>query len=313
MLIPALGMCLCLTGCAHLQKLFQRKDATPPHPITNVTQPTLEQLTSAINRNSLSIQNFATENATIHIPGLLIPLNARLTFERPKRMRIQGSAFTLTGQEFDFGSNDDIFWLWTRNRGGGANEMWFCRHDLYPVSPVRAAITIDPDWLIEALGIVEFKPTDQHFGPTRTADGHWEIISHCQTPSGQFIKRTVIDSKTCSVIRQELYNPQNQLLALAESSDIKLERGTKIYYAKRIEVQCQGMDGRMKIDLGSPTFNTSVPLASSMFIMPPFEGYRAVDLTSPEFLQPRGVIMPTQTPNPVGPSIPQANIQTIVR
>lgn len=186
--------------------------------------------------------------------------------------------------------------------------MWYCRHDLYPVSPVRAAIPIDPEWLIEALGVVEFKPTDQHYGPTRMADGNWEIMSHCQTSSGQYIKRTVIDSKIGGVIRQELYTPQNQLIALAESSDLRVDRGTTIYYANRITVQCQGMDGKMTIDLGSPTFNSSMPLAAQMFTMPVFEGYRAVDLSSPEFLQPRGVVLPTQMPN-----VPEASIHTIIR
>ena len=308
--MPVLLVCFCLTGCKSVQELFQRK-ATPP-PITNLTQPTLEELTSAINRNSQNIRNFTTENASILMPGVWTPLLSRITFERPKRMRIQGSVSTLSGQEFDFGSNDEIFWLWTRR---GTNEMWHCRHELYPNSPVRSFIPIDPDWLIEALGIIEFKPTDQHYGPTRMKDGNWEIVSYCQTPSGQYIKRTVIDSKIGVVVRQELYNPQREWIALAESSNLDLDRGTSIYYAKKIEIQCQGMDGKMTINLGSPTFNTSIPLASSTFVMPVFEGYRAVDLSSPAFLQPHGVIMPTQTQRPTttDPSVPQAIIQTVVR
>jgi len=317
-LIPVLLVCLCLTGCAQLQNqwqnLFQRRDAPPPQSFTSIAQPTLEQITSAINRNSQSIRNFTTENASIHMPGVLIPLHSRITFERPKRLRIQGTASSLRGQEFDFGSNDDIFWLWTR---AGTNEMWFCRHDSFAVSPIRSFMPIDPERLIEALGIIEFKPTDQHIGPNRLPDGNWEIISHNQTPSGQFIKRTVIDSQVGWVIRQELYTPQNELIALAESSDLRFDRATGIYYAKRITVQWQGMDGRMTIDLGSPTFNTAVPFASTMFVMPVFEGYRAVDLSSPEFLQPRGVIMPTQMPTQMpttfGHPVPQANIQTVIR
>ena len=307
MFIPILLMCLCLTGCASLQNLFKRRDAAPP--LITAAQPTLEQITSAINRNSHSIRNFTTENATVHIPGALVPLNARLTFERPQRLRIQGAVSTLSGQEFDFGSNDDIFWLWTRR---GTNEMWYCRHELYPISPIRSTIPINPEWLIEALGMVEFKPTDQHFGPTRMPDGTWEVVSHCQTPSGQYIKRTVVDAKGW-VIRQELYTPQNELIALAESSDMQIDRGTGIIYARRITVQSQGMDGKMTIDLGSPTFNTSVSFDPLMFVMPTFEGYRAVDLSSPEFLQPRGVIMPTQIPHTIGSPVPQANIQTVIR
>ncbi|MCL2709533.1 MAG: hypothetical protein FWE95_01525 [Planctomycetaceae bacterium] len=312
MLILVLLVCLCLTGCQHLQKLFPpRRDALPPSPIP--AQPTLEQITSTINANSRSIQNLSTKNASIHTPGLLVPLYATITFERPKRMRIQGFVSTLSGQEFDFGSNDEIFWLWTKNRGAGANEMWFCRHDLYPESPVRSAIAIDPDWLIEAIGMVEFKPTDQHLGPTKMADGNWEIISHCQTPSGQFIKRSVIDAKVGRVMKQELYTPQRELIASAESSDWRVDRGTNIIYAKRISVQCQGMDGKLTIDLGSPTFNSPDPLPSTMFVMQTFEGYRVLDLTSPEFLHPRGIIMPMQITDATGVPVPQAHTQTVIR
>jgi len=270
---------------------------------------------TVINRNSQNIRNLTTENASITMPGLILPLHARLTFERPKRMRIQGFVSTLSGQEFDFGSNDEIFWLWERR---GTNQLWYCRHDLYPISPVRSAIPIDPDWLIEALGIVEFKPTDEHLGPTRLTDRNWEIISYCQTPSGQFTKRTVIDSKIGRVILQELYTPQRELVASAESSDWRLDRGTNIVYAKKISVLCQGLDGKMTIDLGSPTFNSSVPIPSTMFVMPTLGGSPALDLSSPEFLHPRGVIMPMQmtTPQmttPTDVAVPQANIQTVIR
>ena len=310
-LIPVLLMCLCLTGCNLLQKLFPvRKEDPPPQAFTNAKQPTLEEITSTINRNSQNIRNVIAPNATIYIPGTILPLQSRITFERPKRMRIQGYATSLSGQEFDFGSNDTFFWIWTKR---GPNEMWYCRHDLYQMSPIRSVIPIDPDWLIESLGIVEFKPTDQHLGPARMADGNWEIISYCQTPSGQYIKRTVIDSKIGWIKRQELYSPQRELVASAEADDVRYDRENYIYYAKQITVHCQGMDGKMTIDLGSPKFNSPVPFDSGMFLMPTFEGYRALDLSSPEFLQPRGVMMPAQMPNMTGAPVPEANIQTIIR
>lgn len=308
LLIPGLLMCICLTGCAALQDLFSRKDTIPPQAFTAAAMPTLEQITSAVNRNSQSIRNFTTANASIHMPGTIMPLYARLTFERPKRLRIQGSLSSLGNQEFDFGSNDMIFWLWIRINAG---EMWYCRHDQYPTCPVRSTIPIDPDWLIEALGVVEFKPTDQHFGPTRIEDGNWEIISHCQTPSGQYIKRTVIDSKIGCVLRQELYTPQNELIALTETENTRFDRETNIYYAKRVKVWCQGMKGgKMILDLGLPAFNTSASFAETMFNMPEYEGYRAVNLCSPEFLQPRGAVMPAPT---TGYAVPEANIRTVIR
>ena len=300
-------VCLCLTGCATIQNMFQRKDALPPPPGWTST-PTLEQITTGINRNSQAIQNFTTENASLTVPGTVFPLQTRLMFDRPKRLRIQGSASSVSGREFDFGSNDQLFWLWMKRNT--AKEMWYCRHDQYAISPVRAQIPMDPDWLIEALGIVEFKPTDQHYGPTRQGDGNWEIVSHCQTPSGQYTKRTVVDAKSGGIVRQELYTPQNELVASAEAKDLRYDPGTGIRYAKRIEVRCQGMDGSMTLDLGSPSFNSSASLSSSQFVMPPYEGYRAVDLCGPEILQRSGMVMPPQTPVP---HVPEASIQTTIR
>ena len=262
--------------------LVKRTDTPPAQPWTTAGVPTLEQITSGINRNTQMIRNFSSENASVYAPGVLIPLHSRITFEQPKRLRIQGSATSLGSREFDFGSNDDLFWLWMRRNPG---KMWFCRHDLYPTSPVRSTIPLDPNWLIEALGIIEFKNTDMHFGPTRMDDGNWEIVSHCQTPSGQFIKRTIIDHKVGWVIRQELYSPQSQLIALAEATDLRFDKTTGVYYAKRVEVQCQGMEGKMVIDLGTPAFNRPEPFASSAFTMPAYEGYEAVDLSGPAFEQ----------------------------
>jgi len=267
--------------------------------------PTLETIISGLNQNSQSIRNFSTENASLYVPGVMIPLHSRIMFERPKRMRIQGSISSVGNREFDFGSNDELFWLWMRRNEG---VMWFCRHDQYPHSPVREYIPIDPEWLLEALGIVEFKPTDQHFGPHRLNDGNWEITSHCQTPSGQFIRRTVFDHKVGWIVRQELRTPQDQLIATAQVLDTKYDRDTGIYYAKRVEVQCQGMTGKMTIDLGAPVFNRVEPFAAGTFVMPEYTGYRALDLCGSEVLHHKGVIMPPQ-----GIPVPEANIQTIIR
>jgi hypothetical protein len=47
----------------------------------------------------------------------------------------------------------------------------------------------------------------------------------------------------------------------------------------------------MTLDLGSVKFNSQMPFASSMFTMPVFDGYKAVDINSPEFLQSRGAVI----------------------
>lgn len=287
-LVPLLLLAL-LTGCKNVD-WFKPKNPQAPPLITTSETPTLEQLTSAINRNSMMIRNMTTEDATIMIPGVFFQLRSRITFERPKRLRVQAGV-GVTGQELDFGSNDELFWIWVRRNP--SQETWYCRHDQFPTSPLRSMVPIEPDWIIEALGITEFLPTDRHEGPFQTEDGNLMVVTRKQTAAGIFVKKTTLGAKTGWVLRQEMYSPQNELVALAVSRDHRYDQGSGILYAQRIDVQCQGAEGKMTIDLGTPKFNAQLPFASSMFTMPTFDGFKPVDLCSAEFFQQHGAILPT--------------------
>ena len=266
---------LASTGCK-VTDMFKPKSPTA-QPLFPTTEPTLNQILTAINNNSLAIRNMTTEDATLNVPGFLVPVRSSITFERPKRLRIRGGLSSLTGQELDFGSNDALFWLWVR-RQVNTKETWYCRHDQFATCPVRQHVPIEPDWVIEALGIVEFRGDEEHSGPFPIEQDKLQIVTRRQTATGQFTKKTVIDAKTGWILRQEMYSPQNVLTAIAISSDHRQDKATGVRYAKRIEVQCQGAEGPLTIDLGTPTFNSLTPISSGLFVMPTFEGYTPVDL-----------------------------------
>jgi len=265
------------SGCASLKKFFGPKNPLPP--VVNLQENvTLEQVLTMLNRNSMAIRNMTTEDATLRIPDVAFPLRTNMTFERPKRLRIRGSASALSGQELDFGSNDVLFWLWARRPE--PKELYYCRHDQFATSPVRQTLPIDPDWILEALGIVEFRPDEQHEGPFPLEGNQLLVITRRQTATGQFTKKTTIDAKTSCILRQEMYSPQNVLIAQAVSSDHRHDKTTGVLYARRVEVQCQGTQGTLTIDLGNPTFNTLTPISIGLFTMPTFDGYRPVDLAA---------------------------------
>ena len=265
------------TGCESTKNLFKPKNSKAPSILPATTELTLEQILTAINRNGMAIRNMTTEDATLKVPDMLIPLRSSITFERPKRLRIRGGITSLSGQEFDFGSNDTLFWFWVRR---DSKETWYCRHDQFVVSPVRHVIPIEPDWILEALGIIEFRADEQHEGPFPVDGDKIQIVTRRQTSTGLFTKKTTIDAKTGWILRQEMYSPQNVLTALAVSSDHRYDKATGVLYAKRVEVQCQGTEGSLTIDLGNPTFNSPTPLSSGLFVMPTFDGYRLVDLAT---------------------------------
>lgn len=284
------------SGCESLKNAFgSRGNKPPPLIVAGSETPTLEQLTSAINRNSMMIRNMSSEDASIQVPGSLLSLRSKIVLERagserPRRLRIQSGATALTGRELDFGSNETLFWLWIKRNPG---EMYYCRHDQFATSPLRTMVPIEPDWVIEALGVMEFHPNELHEGPFPTEDGNLMIVSRRQTESGQFLKRTVVGSKTGWVLRQEMYSPQNELVAMALLSDHRYDKGSGVLYAGRIEVQCQGAEGKMTINLGTPRFNVQTPFSSTMFTMPHYDGYKPIDLCGTEFSPNRaGIVTP---------------------
>ncbi len=310
------------TGCESMKNIFKPKSGPVQSILPPTSNPTLEQLTTAINRNSMAIRNMTTDDATLTVPGVLWPVKSNIVFESPKRLRIRGGVSSLSGQELDFGSNDTLFWLWVRRLE--SKEMYYCRHDQFATCPVRQMVPIEPDWVLEALGMVEFKANEQHEGPFPVEGGNFLIVTRRQTAAGQFTKKTTIDGKTGLILRQEMYSPQNVLTALAISSDHRYDKPTGIRYAKRVEVQCQGAEGSLTIDLGNPTFNSLTPISSGLFTMPTFDGYKPVDICGPEFQQTHGTVPPTatvpyQAPVTVPPAastyqpVPGAAVQTVVR
>jgi hypothetical protein len=202
-------------------------------------------------------------------------------------------------------------------------DLYYCRHSQFPNCPVRNVLPVDPDWLIEALGIVEFKDNEQHEGPYPSVDGknNWVIITRRTNQNGQFVKKTTVDAKTGLVSKQEIFSPQNEMIAAAISDDYRLDVQSGISYARKVEIYYAGATGKITINLGSPQFNQTTNIASNLYTMPTYEGRNPVDICSEEFLRSRtnnyapltnAPITPTPqpTPNPNPNPIPNVNSNT---
>ncbi|MDR1480295.1 MAG: hypothetical protein LBJ00_15275 [Planctomycetaceae bacterium] len=277
---------LSFSGCQTLRGLFERSDPKPPvHPVS--LKPTFNEIIDPINRNSAMIRNIAADNVTLTFPDVSMPINVKLTCERPKRIRIIGGT-SITGQEIDFGSNDELFWVWLKRE----QNTFYCKHAQFPTCPVRDILPFDPDWLIEALGIVEFKDNEQHEGPHPSGDGNWVIITRRNTQTGQFVKKTTVDAKTGFVIKQEIFSPQNELLTAATSSDYRFDVQNGIAYARKIEIfhaasaqRSTGTTGKISINLGSPQFNQNANPYNNTYVMPTYDKKNPIDICGEEFLR----------------------------
>lgn len=282
-----LGFALLLPACG-CQSFPWGNKRTTPLPTMFETTPGINELTTAVFRNSQAMRSVVIEDAAIRVPDSPIPLKATISLERPKRIRVRGRLSNLMGEEIDLGSNDELFWVWWKRDED--RNLYFARHEQFATSPMRQAIAVDPAWMLEAMGMLDYQAGETYSGPYQEQDGTLMFVTQRPTPAGTVKKKTTIDARTGAILRQEMYSPNDSLVAESVSSNHVYDHVSGILYARHVEIAFYGLQGstqnsgmRMSIDIPNPKFNTTIP--STEFAKPSYPTYPDVDLCGPEIAQ----------------------------
>jgi hypothetical protein len=254
------------------------------HPLPRVLPPsaTLEQVMAAVNENSAKVQTYHAARASLGTPGFP-SLRANIAFERPRNFRLRAET-GFTGPEVDLGSNSDLFWLWIRRNQ--PPTTFVCRHDQFVNSTARQVMPIEPEWLIQALGVVSFDPADQHQGPFPAGGGRLQIRS--AKPVGAVggplpsTKVTVVDDSRGYVVEQHVYDPQNVLLASAVMSRHSRDQATGVTLPRAITIKWPPAKFELNVDITDVQINTQLGNPQELFAKPQFPGYTELDLANPD-------------------------------
>ncbi len=287
LLAAALGALLA-SGCAWLrpsQPYAALPRVLPP-------SPTLDQVVQAVNANSTQIHSFSTDEAVLSVSGAP-SLQANIAFQRPRRLRVRAGT-GLTGTELDLGSNDSVFWVWILRQP----PMVYCRHDQFATSPARRIVPIEPDWLIEAIGLAEFDPALRHEGPIVHPGGRLEVRTVRPTPDGPITKQTMIDGTTAVVLSQSLFNARGALVAEAIASRHRRDPASGLILPRIVEIDSPPADFSMRLDLGNVRINPPEGISPELWAMPNPSGTPGVDLADPN--------LPLAPISPAGPPIGSA-------
>ncbi len=244
--------------------------------------PTLEQVIEVVNRNNGQIQSFSANQATLSSPG--VPsLHAIVAYQRPLSFRLYAK-HPLTGPELDLGSNDALFWFWINRSEPKA--VYYCRHDRFAASPARQMVPIQPEWLIDALGVSTFDPALPHQGPFLLPGGRLEVRTIKETPEGRIIKRTILDAAQGWVLGQEIYNSQSSLLVSSEAGGYRQDPRSLLWFPRTVKVNCPAAQFSMQLDLGNVELNVPPANPAATFTMPVIPNSPPVDIGNPAFRPP---------------------------
>ncbi len=260
----------------------------PGAPIPQVLPPTptLDQIMAAVNDNTARARSGVAKQAYLTVPG--VPrLNADLAFETPRRFRLKaGTGFT--GDELDVGMNDEMFWLWAKR--GVPQAMYYCRLDQFAQSSARRIMPVEPEWLVEALGLPTFRPDEEHQGPIPVGAGRVEIRSRRRTAMGDMTKVTLVDAERALVLAQQLYDTQNQLIAMATTTNHIRDGLSGVNMPRRIELQMPTTQLKLQIDVVDWQMNSLGPQHANIWMLPDKtrEGAQNIDLADPnlQFMLP---------------------------
>jgi hypothetical protein len=252
----------------------------PGAPIPQIlpTAATLDQVIMAVNDNTARARSGVATQAYLSVPGAP-RLSAALAFETPRRFRLKGRT-GFTGDLVDVGMNDELFWLWVK---GPQSALYFCRHDQFAQSGARRIMPVEPEWLVEALGLPTFQPFEEHQGPNPVGAGRVEIRSRRRTASGEMTKITVVDAQRALVLAQHLYDAQNRLIATAVTSNHIRDGRTGVNLPRQIDLQLPTTQLQMRIDVVDWQVNTLGPEQTDIWALPnkAAEGFQHVDLADP--------------------------------
>lgn len=268
-----LTACLAAGGGCHFFQPFWN-----PRPATFETTPRLEQVLDNVNQNSAKVQSLAASRASISSSMSPVSASADISLERPRSFRLQAGT-SLTGTQFDLGSNDREIWVWMGGMAtGDVPTLLYCSQAQFPASDLRRIVPVDTAWLVDAFGLPTFSPADRHSGPVPNGKGRLEVRSLQETPSGSFTRLTIVDERYGDVLEQHVYDARGQLLASALTSNHDQDAATGAWLPRKIEIRFPTLQSTLELEVTRWQINTLGPEQASLFERPAYPGTRAVDV-----------------------------------
>lgn len=260
------------------------RPANTAAPVVFDAPPDLNQVIGAVNANSQRVRQLHSSDVRLSIPGEMVSLRATIDFDREAgpyssgRFRLSGNV--LGTRQLDLGSNDNEYWMWVKQNK--PPTVFWGRHSEFHQSAAQQFLPMPPSWLIDALGVVYLDPTQQHQGPyASNTPGLLQIWTQLPTPRGNLVRILEIDQRRALVVQQQIYDSQNNLLALADSTDFRVDpsSGATLPHSIKVKLPPAGLSFDFEVD--SYTLNQPPADAESLWTVPEIPNHRYLNLADP--------------------------------
>ena len=266
---------------------------------------TVDRFIASQNRNALAIKSLQA-SPSVSVTGAEGSghLDGRMAFERSKNFHLELTT-TLKSKISDIGSNDREFWFWVAGDKKD-NAIYVCNYD--EVKNSQLSVSLQPDWIIEALGFREITEReaatiDSRMGdPTKGEEAGTMILTQIRddprSRDRMLTKETIVNLETGRIGTHRLYSgAKKQLLAEARIDQYTEKtiapseaypEGLKVLIPGKFELTWVEEKFSMVVTMGNnirlnPAF--TVALRSELFSEPKIRNASRFDLGKPGLAQ----------------------------
>jgi hypothetical protein len=215
-------------------------------PVPDPEEEAILRCVTSINLRSPALRSIVYDQfeiTTSEKPG--IRLRGFLAYEKEQRFRM--TIHSILGQESDIGSNDEVFWFWSRRMKPPA--LYWARHE--DVYKTRLRTPFRPDWMMSSLGVGVIK-----VGKPSKQGRYYKMSEHANGIRGKKImKITLIDPDELRVIGIYLHD-YYQLIASTEIKEVYWIDGFPV--PKRIVITWHEEDTQVEWRMSPPRINHNI-------------------------------------------------------
>ena len=160
------------------------------------------EMIKSINKRNSEIKTIYLANMPIKIKnmGFTIRTSGEIAHKKEKFFRLIVT-HKITGREMDLGSNQDIFWFWSKRIN--PPYLYFSKHENLSNTNLKSAL--NPILMIESLNISEIKIKE--IKSFKTNDNNLLIFEKRPSPTKEILDLvTIIDIPTKTIVEKYLLN-----------------------------------------------------------------------------------------------------------
>lgn len=245
--------------------------------------PTVEGLVKYMNENAARVKTVRVDDLSIDatMGNQSFGLRGRVLAEKPSNFRMKVTA--LGKDEVDIGSNAQEFWFWAAKNPDP--YQYFCSyHDLHEGRVRMMPLPVQPEWVMEAMGLGSYGPADKYKLEANDANTI-RLVEKVKSPQGYPVRKVIVMN------RKEVKSPAPQVTAFlllddsngqeicsAHITSTTVDRSTGAILPYKMELRMPTQKMRMALKMDGLAVNTQ--LANTSFVRQPMAGIEPFNLAT---------------------------------